>query len=102
MSRPRKQKVPLSPLESIAQKIGDDWADVLSTLEAADSAELKNRVTQASQAIHDAQEELNENGAYLKAKEDCKVLSQGLKEVRKRQNGIIKVCLQLRKDRGEA
>lgn len=102
MGRPKKEKRVLSPLEKIAQKIGSDWEDVLRDLEAADSEELKTRVTHASQAIHDAQTELSQNEEYIRAKENLGVLSSGFKEVRKRQQSIIKVCLELRRDRGEA
>ena len=100
MGRPRKE--PLTELQKIAKKIGPDAEDVLKELEAMDAEGLNKRVAQASQAIHDTVAELNENLEYLKAKEDVKLLSSGLKEVKARQNAIIKVALQLRKDRGEA
>jgi hypothetical protein len=100
MGRPRKE--PLSEMQKLCKKIGDDGEDVLRELEAADTEELNKRVAQASQSIHDATSELNKNVEYTQAKEDVKLLSSGLKEVKKRQNAIIKICLQLRKDRGVA
>ena len=100
MGRPRKPE--LSELQKIAKKIGSDAEDVLRELEAMDAEGLNKRVAQASQAIHDTTAELKANPEYAKAKEDVKLLSSGLKEVKGRQGAIIKVCLQLRKERGEA
>jgi len=100
MGRPKKE--PLTELQKIAKAIGSDGEDVLRELEAADDEGLNKRVTQASQAISDTKEELNKNLEYTQAKEDVKLLSSGFREVKKRQNAIIKVCLQLRRDRGVA
>lgn len=100
MGRPRKE--PLTELQKIAKAIGTDAEDVLKELEAADTEELNKRVTQASQAISDTKEELNQNPEYMESKDNVKLLSSGLREVKKRQNAIIKVCLQLRRDRGLA
>lgn len=98
MGRPRKE--PLTENQKIAKAIGPDAEDMLKELEAADTEELNKRVAQASQAIQDTKEELSKNPEYVQAKDDVKLLSSGLKEVRKRQNAIIKVCLNLRRDRG--
>lgn len=100
MGRPRKE--PLTEIQKLAKKIGDDGEDVVRELEAADTEALNKRVAQASQSIHDATTQLNANLEYVEARENVKLLSSGLKEVKKRQNAIIKVCLQLRRDRGEA
>jgi F0F1-type ATP synthase membrane subunit b/b' len=100
MGRPRKE--PLTENQKIAKAIGPDAEEMLRELEAADTEELNKRVAQASQAISDTKEELNKNLEYVQAKEDVKLLSSGLKEVKKRQNAIIKVCLNLRRDRGVA
>jgi len=100
MGRPRKE--PLTEMQKLAKKIGPDGEDVLRELEAADTEELNKRVAQASQAISDTKEELNKNAEYVQVKEDIKLLSSGFREVKQRQNAIIKVCLQLRKDRGVA
>jgi predicted translin family RNA/ssDNA-binding protein len=98
MARPRKE--PLTENQKIAKAIGPDAEDILKELEAADTEELNKRIAQASQAISDTKEELNQNPEYVQAKEDVKLLSSGLSEVKKRQNAIIKVCLNLRRDRG--
>ena len=100
MGRPRKE--PLTEMQKLAKKIGSDGEDVLRELEAADTEELNKRIAQSSQAISDTKEELNKNAEYIQAKEDLKLLSSGFREVKQRQNAIIKVCLQLRKDRGVA
>lgn len=100
MGRPRKE--PLSEMEKLAKAIGTDGEELLSLLEATDVEGLNKRIAQANQAISDTKAELEENEAYREAKDTTKLLSSGLKEVRKRQNAIIKVCLQLRKDKGAA
>jgi hypothetical protein len=100
MGRPKK--APLTENEKIAKAIGPDAEEMLRELEAADVEELNKRVAQASQAISDTKEELNQNAAYVQAKDDVKVLSEGFREVKKRQNAIIKVCLNLRRDKGVA
>jgi hypothetical protein len=100
MGRPRKE--PLSELEKIAKAIGSDAEDVLKELEASDTEGLNKRIAQASQSISDTKAELNANAEYIQAKDDVKLLSSGFSEVKKRQTAIIKVCLQLRKDRGVA
>lgn len=100
MGRPRKE--PLSEMEKLAKAIGDDGKDVLRDLEAADPEELNKRIAQSTQAISDTLSELKENPEYSQAKDDVKLLSSGLREVKKRQNAIIKICVQLRKDRGVA
>jgi hypothetical protein len=100
MGRPRKE--PLSELQKAAKAIGDDGEDVLKELESLDADGLNKRVAQASQAISDTEAELKESPEYVQAKDDVKLLSSGLREVKKRQRAIIKVCLQLRKDKGIA
>ena len=98
MGRPRKE--PLTELQKIAKKIGPDAEDVLKELEAMEVADLNKRIASASQAISDTKAELNENEEYTQAKEDVKLLSSGFREVKTRQNAIIAVAVQLRKDKG--
>jgi uncharacterized small protein (DUF1192 family) len=100
MGRPRKE--PLSPLQKLAKKIGSDGDEVLAELEASDVEALNKRIAQANQAISDTKAELNENQAYTEAKETAKLLSSGFSEVKKRQNAIIAVAVQFRKDKGAA
>ena len=98
MGRPRKE--PLTELQKIAKKIGPDAEDVLKELEAMEVADLNKRIAQANQAISDTKTELNENEEYTQAKNDVKLLSSGFREVKARQNAIIAVAIQLRKDKG--
>lgn len=104
MGRPRKE--PLSELEKLAKKIGDDGLDVIKQLEAATVEDLNKRIAQANQAIIETKAELEAelpNGGpspYVEAKETAKLLSSGLREVKKRQNAIIAVCVQLRQGKG--
>lgn len=100
MGRPRKE--PLTELQKIAKAIGSDAEDVLKELEASDVETLNKRIAQSTQSISEAKLELEANDEYVTSKENVKLLSSGLKEVRKRQNAVIKVCLQLRKDKGAA
>lgn len=89
-------------MEKLAKKIGPDGEDVLRELEAMDVTDLNKRIAQANQAISETKAELDQNVDYQQAKNDCKLLSSGFSEVKKRQNAIIAIAVQLRKDRGEA
>ena len=100
MARPKKE--PLSPMQKLAKKIGPDWENVLSELEAMDVPDLNKRIAQANQAISDTKAELNENDAYVDAKNTASLLSSGFREVKSRQNAIIAISVQLRKDKGAA
>ena len=98
MGRPRKE--PLTEMQKLAKKIGDDGQEVLQDLEAMDLADLNKRIAQANQAISETKAELDANEDYEKAKNDVKLLSSGFREVKKRQNAIIAVAVKLRKDKG--
>lgn len=98
MGRPRKE--PQSELEKLATKIGSDGEDVVRELEGMSVEDLNRRIAQANQAIAEAKSELDQNENYTKAKENVKLLSSGMREVRKRQNAIIAVAVQFRRDKG--
>ena len=98
MGRPRKE--PLTEMQKLAKKIGDDGQEVLQDLEAMDLADLNKRIAQANQAISETKAELDANEDYEKAKNDVKLLSSGFREVKKRQNAIIAVAVKLRKEKG--
>ena len=98
----RSKKAPLTEMQKIAKKIGPDGEEVLRELEAMEVPDLNKRVAQANQAISDTKAELALNQDYVQAKEDVKLLSSGFSEVKKRQNAIIAVAIQLRKDKGAA
>lgn len=98
MGRPRKE--PLTEMQKLAKKIGTDAEDVLKELEAMEVVDLNKRIAQANQAISETKSELDKNEAYTEAKDTAKLLSSGFREVKARQNAIIAVCVQLRKDKG--
>ena len=98
MGRPRKE--PLTEMQKLAKAIGPDAEDVLKELEAMDVADLNKKIAQANQAISETKAELNANPEYVQAKTDVGYLSSGFREVKKRQNAIIAVSIQLRKDKG--
>ena len=103
MGRPKgsgKPKEPLTYMQKLAKKIGTDGEEMIAELEAADVETLNKRIAQASQAISDAKSELDANEEYTAAKADCKLLSSGFSEAKKRQNAIIAASVQLRKDKG--
>ena len=100
MGRPRK--APLTEMQKLAKKIGSDGEDVLAELEGMDLPDLNKRIAQSNQAISDAKSELDANEKYEQAKSDVKLLSSGMREVKKRQNAIIAVAVKLRKDKGAA
>ena len=98
MARPKK--APLTEMQKIAKKIGDDGESIIAELEAMEVVDLNKRISQATQSISDTKKELDQNEEYVSAREDVKLLSSGFREVKKRQGAIIAVCIQLRKDKG--
>lgn len=98
MGRPRS--APLTEMQKLAKKVGEDGQDVLTELEAMEVTDLNKRIAQANQAISDTKTELEANSDYEQAKSDVKLLSSGFREVKKRQNAIIAMAVQLRKDKG--
>ena len=102
MGRPKGSfnKEPLSDMQKLMKKIGPDGEDVVQELEAASVEDLNKRIANANQAISETKAELDDNEDYKKAKSDCKLLSSGFSEVKKRQNAIIAVAVKLRKDKG--
>lgn len=98
MGRPRN--APLTDLQKIARKIGDDGEDILRELEAMDTPSLEKRIAQANQSIAVIKAELDKNENYVSAKGTVSLLGSGLREVKKRQNAIISVAVKLRQDRG--
>lgn len=99
MGKPKK--APLTEMQKLAKKIGDDGESVIAELEAMSVADLNKRIAQANQAISDTKAQLDNNEDYMAAKADVSLLSSGFREVKKRQNAIIAVSVQLRKDKGE-
>lgn len=84
-------------LEKIEKALGREF---LSDLSALSEVALKNRIAESAGSIKHAQEELEANLKYQELKEGVKAISEGLKEVRKRQNNVITYCLNLLEERG--
>jgi hypothetical protein len=100
MARPKKAQ--LTPMQKLAKAIGSDGDSIIQDLESMDGAGLNKRIAQAHEAIDSAKEELNQNPDYIRHKEMLKDVSSSFRDAKKRQNAIIKVCLELRRARGEA
>jgi hypothetical protein len=79
-------------LEQIEKLLGKEFALELQGL--APEA-IKEKVVQAEQAMKEASEELEANPKYQELKESLKALSEGKKEVNKRQKAIIAYALHL-------
>jgi xanthine dehydrogenase molybdopterin-binding subunit B len=77
-------------LEKIVKTLG---SDTIEELNAVYPNELPNKIVAAESAIKQAIEELEASSSYQRLKEDLKALSQGLREVKKRQNAIIQYAL---------
>lgn len=80
-------------VEKIRNQLGPE---TIKELEALSKAELERVIADAEQAIKQATEERDANPAYQEAKENIKALSEGLKEVKKRQQAKIQFALLLR------
>ena len=106
MGRPRKSREPLSELQVLAQKIGEDGSDVLVKLEAMSLEDLNKQIAQSNQLISEEKERLEEdlpNGdksPYMKAKAEAKEHSTDFRATKKRQNAIIAVSIKLRQEKG--
>ena len=106
MGRPRKSREPLSELQILAQKIGEDGSDVLLKLEAMSVEELNKNIAQSNQAIHESKEALEadqpngDKSPYVKAKEQAKEYSSDFRATKKRQNAIIGIAVKLRQEKG--
>lgn len=74
--------------------------ETMSELEALDNSSLEQRVVAANQAMKQVAEELQANPKFQELKESLKALSAGKRDVNKRQNAVIKYCLQLLTDKG--
>lgn len=75
--------------------------ETVKELEALSKDELDQRVVAANQAMKQVADELEANEEYQNLKESVKAMSAGVKEVNKRQNSVITVCLQLLESKGQ-
>lgn len=77
-------------LEKIVKALGPDTVQELNALY---QDKLPGVIVAAESSIKQATEELEANPKYQEIKESLKALSQGLREVKKRQNAIIQYAL---------
>lgn len=85
-------------LSKIEKVLGPETAIELQSLS---KEALKDRLVGAESSIKQAIQELEANPKYEETKENLKALSQGLREVKKRQNAIIQYALSLLEGSGE-
>lgn len=75
--------------------------ETVKELEALDEQELKKRIVDANQSMQQVADELEANEEYQELKESIKAMTAGVKEVNKRQNSIITVCLAQLSSKGQ-
>lgn len=78
---------------SLRQLLGQDTLDELNAL---DQASINKKIAESTESIQEAKTERDNNPNYQKIMEDKKAFDQGFNDLKKRQNAIIRYCLQLR------
>lgn len=79
-------------LEKIEKILGRDTVEEMNSL---DHVAVKEKIVSANSAIKQAIDELEANPEYQHIKEQLKAVSEGMKEVKKRQNAVIQYGLYL-------
>lgn len=75
--------------------------DTIKNIDASDGQALRYGVSLANGAIKQTTDELEANPKYQDLKENLKALSEGLKEVKKRQNAIIQYSLHILEEKAK-
>lgn len=75
--------------------------ETVKEIESLDVDGLKQRVVQGSQAMDQAENELEANPDYQELKESLKAVTAGLKELKKRQNSVICLALHVLQSKGQ-
>lgn len=70
-------------------------SDTVKEMEAMSQDDLKKRIVGANEAMRDAADQLEANPDYNRLREDLKALSQGKRDLDRRQKAIILVALSL-------
>ncbi len=86
-------------LEKIEKILGKD---MIGDLDAMPVDVLKDHLIFSEQSINETIRELEANPKYQELKESLKALSEGLREVKKRQGAIIQYILHRLEDAGKA
>lgn len=74
----------------------------IKDFEAMDEVQLRTRLVQANEAMREVHDELEANEEYQQAKADCKHLSEGKRNVNKRQTAVVAYCLFLLNEKGSS
>lgn len=75
--------------------------ETIQELDAQDTDALKQSIVRADQSIKQASDELEANPKFQELKESLKAVSEGLREVKKRQNAIVQYSLHLIEEKGK-
>jgi hypothetical protein len=84
-------------LQKIEKAVGPE---TMSELEALTVEGLKDRIAASEASINNAIRELEANPKFQELKESLKAISEGLREVKKRQRGVIDYSVSLIEDKG--
>lgn len=84
-------------LEKLEKVLGEETVAALSQSQVD---ELERSIVKAEASVKEAQEELEANPKYQELKESLKALSEGLKDVKKRQRAIVQYALHLLEEKG--
>ncbi len=87
----------MSKLARAIKKLGDEF---IQELEAKSPGELETHIINAEKAMSQAQDELEANPKYQELKDSLAAVTEGKKEVDKRQKAIIAVSLHLLAQKG--
>lgn len=88
----------MDKLEKMHKTLGRDTVDEMDKL---NEEALKKIIVEASSAMQQVKDELEANPKYKEAKEDLLALTQGKKEVDKRQKARIAYSLYLLSEKGK-
>ena len=81
--------------EKKLKRIEKELGEFTKELETKSVEELKQIIAASCANIKDAVDELEANPKFQELKESLKAISEGLREVKKRQNAIIQYSLHL-------
>lgn len=85
-------------LERLEKTLGEE---TLAEMEAMSEEELKKAIVDANSSMKQVQEELDANPKYQEIKENLKAITQGKKDVNKRQRARIQYSLHLLESKGK-
>ena len=85
-------------LNKIEKALGKDK---MAELEGLSAEELKSAIVAAESSVKQATDELERNQEFQALKESIKAMSEGLREVKKRQSNITQYSLHLLEEKGQ-